>query len=216
MDFEKENEKMVEYLKRIGYLKSKKLEKALLAIPRHEFVPKGLKSLAYKDFPLSIGFNQTISQPSTVVIMTELLDVKKGQRILEIGAGSGWQAAILSYLVGEKGMIYTVEIIKELCLFARKNLEKLGIKNVKIIHADGSQGLKEYAPYDRIIVTAACPKVLKVFVDQLKEGGKLVAPIGSLHLQKMTIVTKIKGEVKKEELPGYFVFVPLRGRHGFK
>lgn len=211
-----ENKKFVEYLKSTDHLKSKKLENALLAVPRHEFVPQNLQSFAYKDFPLSIGFSQTISQPSTVVIMTELLDVKPGEKILEIGTGSGWQSALLAMLVGQKGVVYTVEIIKDLCIMAQRNFEKLKIKNIKIFHRDGSLGLKEHAPFDKIIITAAAPRISQVFIRQLKIGGRLVAPLGSAFMQKMVVIKKTKQGVKKEEFPGYFAFVPLVGKGGFR
>lgn len=215
LEMRNENKKFIEYLKQTGHLKSKKLEKTLLAMPRHEFVPQGLRTLAYKDFPLSIGFNQTISQPSTVVIMTELLEVKSGERILEIGTGSGWQAVLLAKLAGAKGKVYTIEIIKELCIFAKKNIEKMKIKNVFVFHRDGSLGLKEYAPFDKIIVTAACQSIPEVLIRQLKVNGRLVAPVGSSFMQKMVVVKKTKKGLEKQESPGYFVFVPLVGKGGF-
>ncbi len=125
---------------------------------RHSFVPDEIIEMSYEDMPLSIGHDQTISQPSTVVVMTEALDVKPGHKVLEIGTGSGWQAAILSNLVVSSGMVYTIEILPELAEFARKNLVKQKILNVKLVCGDGSVGLEKYAPYDRIVVTAACPK----------------------------------------------------------
>ena len=214
MDFKAENEKLIEYIKSLKYLKSKQIEDALRKIPRDLFVPKDIIHLAYRDTPLSIGRNQTISQPSTVVAMTEALDVKKGQKILEIGTGSGWQAAILSYLVGEKGFVYTVEVIKELAEFAEKNIKKFGIKNIKVLVKDGSLGLKEEAPFDRIIVTAAAPDVPKPYLDQLKVNGIIVIPVGNLYLQEMLIVKKLKNKVEKKSI-GNFMFVPLVGRYGF-
>ncbi len=214
-EMQEENRKFIEYLKSTGYLKSERLEKALLAVPRNEFVPKNLRYLAYRDFPLSIGFNQTVSQPSTVVIMTELLDVKSGDKVLEIGTGSGWQSALLAKLAG-KGEVYTVEIIKDLCIFAKSNMDRLGIKNVKIFHRDGSLGLKEYAPFDKIIITAAAPKISQVFLRQLKTGGRLVAPVGTAAMQKMVVVKRTSAGTEREEFPGYFAFVPLVGRGGFR
>ena len=166
MDLEQEKEKLIKYIKSLGYLKSKKLEDALRNVPRHLFIPKKIEYMAYRDTPLSIGHNQTISQPSTVVIMTESLDVKEGQKILEIGTGSGWQSALLSYLVGEKGFVYTIEIVSELVEFAKSNFKKLKVKNVKVFEKDGSLGLKEHAPFDRIIVTAASPDVPKPYLNQ--------------------------------------------------
>jgi len=210
-----ENEKLIEGIKCLDYLKSKSIEDALRKYKREFFVPASLKHLAYRDFPISIGFNQTISQPSTVVAMTEALEVEKGQKILEIGSGSGWQAAILRYLVGDKGKIYTIEIIKELAEFSKKNLEKIGIKNVEVIEGDGSIGLKEKAPFDRIIITAACPDIPKPLLDQLKEGGIMVIPVGNIYLQEMYVVKKLKGKLEKKSI-GSFMFVPLVGKYGFK
>lgn len=215
MDLDEEKEKLIDYIKEIGYLKSKKLEDALRNIPRHLFVPKGIEHLAYRDTPLSIGHNQTISQPSTVVIMTESLDVKEGQKILEIGTGSGWQSAILSYLVGKKGFVYTIEIIPELVEYARSNLKKLNINNVEVFKKDGSLGLKEYELFDRIIVTAACPDVPEHLLKQLKVDGIMIAPIGDIYLQEMFIIKKLKNKIEKRSI-GKFMFVPLIGKYGFK
>ncbi len=215
MDFEAEKEKLIKYIKSIGYLKSKEIEDALRKIPRHLFVPKHLRYLAYRDTPLSIGYNQTISQPSTVVAMTEALEVKKGQKILEIGTGSGWQSSILSYLVGKNGFVYTIEVIEELAEFAKRNIKNLGIKNIKIFIKDGSLGLKEKAPFDRIIVTAAAPDVPKPYLKQLKLGGILVIPVGNLYLQKMYVIKKLKDGIEKKDI-GNFMFVPLIGKYGFK
>jgi len=215
MDFEGENEKLIEHIKSVGYLKSKEVEEALRKNPRHLFVPEKMRYLAYRDTPMSIGHNQTISQPSTVVVMTEALNVKKGQKVLEIGTGSGWQAALLSYLVGEKGFVYSIEFIKELAEFAKSNIKKVGIKNIKIFIKDGSLGLKEKAPVDRIIVTAASPDVPHPYLDQLKLNGILVIPVGSLYLQKMYVIKKLKKGFEREYI-GNFMFVPLVGKYGFK
>ncbi len=209
------NKKLVEYLKSVGVIKSEKVEKAFLETPRHLFVPKNLIPHAYQDVPLPIGAGQTISQPTTVAIMTELLDVKEGNKVLEIGTGSGWQAAILSRLVGT-GKVYTIERLKSLCETAKNNLKKLDIKNVEVVCKDGSDGLKEKAPFDRIIVTAAVPKIPSILLQQLKIGGKLVAPVGSLVGQKMVLVEKKRGEIRAEQIPDVFRFVPLRGKYGFK
>jgi protein-L-isoaspartate(D-aspartate) O-methyltransferase len=207
-----ENEKLIEHIRSIGYLKSKRIENALRDAPRELFVPDSIRQLAYRDAPLHIGKNQTISQPSTVVAMTEALDVKEGQKILEIGTGSGWQSAILAKLVGDKGMVYTVEIIGDLVKMARENLKKLDIKNIKVIKGDGSMGMEKYAPYDRIVVTAGSPEIPKPLLRQLKKDGIMVIPVGNMYLQKMHVVNK---SGKKKDI-GNFMFVPLRGKHGFK
>jgi protein-L-isoaspartate(D-aspartate) O-methyltransferase len=157
---------------------------------------------------------QTISQPSVVAKMTDLLDVKNDSKILEIGCGSGWQSAILSKLaIG--GSVYSVEIVPEIIEFAKRNHQKAGIKNVEIIQGDGTLGLSEQSPFDRIIVTAACKTIPPPLIEQLKEGGLLVAPVGDYYLQDMVTAKKtgqgIK-EIKRE--PGY-IFAPLIGKYGF-
>ncbi|MFH1473920.1 MAG: protein-L-isoaspartate(D-aspartate) O-methyltransferase [Candidatus Aenigmatarchaeota archaeon] len=210
-----ENERLIKHIKGLGRLKSREVEDALRKVKREFFVPDDMKYLAYRDSPLYIGSDQTISEPSTVVVMTEALDIKEGQKILEIGTGSGWQAAILAELVGDKGIVYTVEIIKELADFAKQNMEKLKIKNVKVLKGDGSLGLKKYAPYDRIVVTAGSPEIPKELLSQLKPNGIMVIPVGNLYLQRMYVVRKIKGGIEKKGI-GSFMFVPLTGKHGFK
>ena len=215
MVYEVQSERLITHMKGIGRLKSKDIEESLRNIKRHNFVPEKAHDMAYEDMPLSIGKDQTISQPSTVVVMTEALDVKLGDNILEIGTGSGWQAAILARLTGSTGKVYTVEIIPELAESARKNLTKQKSLNVKLICGDGSIGLEKYAPYDRIIVTAACPEIPKPLLEQLKVGGIMVIPVGNVYLQKMNIVKKTEKGIEKEEI-GSFMFVPLRGKLGFK
>jgi len=163
---------------------------------------------------LPIGYEQTISQPTTVLIMTEALELKKGQKVLEVGAGSGYQAALIGNLVGAKGKVITTEIIPELAKFAKANLKKAKIKNAFVVEYDGSQGYGKEAPYDRIIVTAACPEIPKPLVDQLKEGGIIIAPVGSFLGQKMVKGTKRKGGLETYSL-GDFVFVPLKGKYGY-
>ena len=210
-----ENEALIKHIKSLGYLKSKKMEDALREIRREFFVPDAMKYLAYRDTPLYIGSNQTISQPSTVVVMTEALDVKESQKVLEIGTGSGWQSAILGKLVGDKGMVYSIEIIEDLVKVAKENLKKVKIDNVKVIKGDGSMGLKKYAPYDRIVVTAGSPDIPKDLIKQLKPNGILVIPVGNLYLQNMYVVKKAKDGIEKKSI-GSFMFVPLTGKYGFK
>ena len=164
---------------------------------------------AYIDEPLPILAGQTISQPTTVAIMTQALEPKKGQKILEIGTGSGYQAGLLSKIVGTKGKVYTVERIPELHKFAKKHLKDF--RNVKVILADGSIGYKKKALYDRIIVTAASPSVPKPLFEQLKERGIMILPTR----QRLVKVKKVKGNKIEEDL-GSFVFVPLIGEFGFK
>ncbi len=210
-----DNRKLIWALKQKGHLRSKAIEQALVDLPRDKFVPANVKRFAHEDIPLSIGKRQTISQPTTVVIMTEALDIKKTDKILEIGTGSGWQGAILAKLT--KKNVYSIERIPELVKFAKSNLEQFpNIKNLKIIEGDGSKGLKKYAPFDKIIVTAASPEIPKPLIDQLKTGGKIVIPIGDYYSQKMIVGTKkTKTNMIKKSI-GYFTFVPLMGKYGFK
>jgi protein-L-isoaspartate(D-aspartate) O-methyltransferase len=147
--------------------------------------------------------------------MTEALGLKEGDSVLEIGTGSGWQSAILSHLVGEKGHVYSIEILEELAEFARQNLNRVGIKNVDVFTGDGSLGMKDKAPFDKIIVTAASPEIPKPLLEQLKVGGTMVLPIGNLYLQEMYVVRKLKNKVEKNSI-GSFMFVPLVGKYGFK
>ena len=215
MSFESDNERLIERLKGYGDIKSKLIENAFRNTPRHIFVPESLQHDAYKDVPLGIGNMQTISQPTTVAVMTEALQVKPGQKILEIGTGSGWQATILSRLIGKKGRIYSIERIKELAHFANRNIEKLKIKNIHISVGDGSVGLKTHAPFDRIIVTAACAEIPEPLLHQLKSGGVMVIPLGNREYQEIYVIKKLKRGMKKLSL-GYFAFVPLIGKYGFK
>jgi len=216
MDWKESNENLIKWIKTSGLLRSESVEKAFRAVPRHLFVPKRLEEHAYIDEPLSIGEGQTISQPSTVVAMTEALDVKAGQRVLEIGTGSGWQAAILAKIVGKEGFVWTVERSNSLSRSAKQNLDNVGAKNVKTIVGDGSLGLKEGAPYDRIIVTAACPDIPAPLLEQLKVGGKIIIPIGDLYTQQMFLIEKVReGSINRKSLGG-FRFVPLVGKHGFQ
>lgn len=210
-----ENEELIEHIKSMGYLRSKIIEQALRKYRRENFVPEHLRREAYRDFPISIGYGQTISQPSTVVAMTEALRAKSGNKVLEVGTGSGWQSAILSCVVGEKGFVYTTEVVKELAEFARSNLKRLGVSNVEVLVLDGSEGLKEEAPFDSIIVTAASPYIPKPLIDQLNVDGTMVIPVGNLYLQDMIVVKKLKTGVKKKSI-GSFMFVPLVGKYGFK
>ncbi len=198
---------LIEMMKNTGFLTDAKVESAIRQIPRHNFIPESLKHRAYENAPISLMKKQTISQPSVVSRMTEWLDLKEGQKVLEIGSGSGWQSAILAKIV-DSGKIFTVERHAKLASFAKKNLEKLGIKNVKIIHGDGSLGIPEESPFDRIIITAACKKVPDALLDQLALDGLLIAPVGE-DIQSLILLRKTpKGIVEIKNQKGY-VFVPL-------
>ncbi|HIG96780.1 MAG TPA: protein-L-isoaspartate(D-aspartate) O-methyltransferase [Candidatus Aenigmarchaeota archaeon] len=187
-------------------LKTKAVIDAFNKVPREDFVPAEYKKHAYTNEPLPIGHGQTISQPLTVAVMTELLEAKKGHKILEVGTGSGYQAAILSEIVGTGGKIITTEIIPELFEFAKKNLARY--KNVNVLNIDGSLGYP--GKYDRIIVAASAPSVPKPLIEQLKEGGRLVIPVED----RMMLIEK-NGKIK-ETFIGYYAFVPLTGKHGHR
>ena len=203
---------MVEYQLRRRGIKDERVLQAFLKVPRHKFVRPQDIWHAYEDYPLSIGYGQTISQPYMVAIMTELLELKGDERVLEIGTGSGYQAAILAELAKE---VFTIERIPELAKKAEKVLQELGYNNVKVVVGDGSKGLPEFAPYDGIIVTAAAPKPPQPLLEQLKDGGRLVIPVGSRKLQDLLCITRIGNEFKTENF-GPCLFVPLIGEEGWK
>ncbi len=195
-----------------AFVKDQRVLDAFKKVKREDFILKNYKKMAYEDIPLPIGWGATISQPTTVVIMTEALEVHEGQKILEIGTGSGYQAALLSLLT-KNGKIFTTEIIRELAEYAKSNLKKY--TNVEIIETDGSQGYQREAPYDRIIFTVAIPKIEQHILDQLKDPGILLAPVGNKETQELIKIKKQDLQIKKEFL-GYFQFVPLKGKYGFK
>lgn len=213
MERHDEKIRLVERLKRYGYIRSKEVEDAMLSIRREDFVPPSVRRYAYDDTPLEIGFGQTISAPHMVAMMCEELELKKGLKILEIGAGSGYHAAVISRIIGEEGKVYSIERIAELAEFARKNLEKAGIKNVEVIEGDGSLGLPEYAPYDRILVTCSAPDIPEPLIEQLKEGGIILIPVGRTFSVLIKGIKKGK-RLEKKEICGC-AFVPLIGKYGF-
>lgn len=197
-----------------NYNFDKKIISAFRAIPREKFVLKKHKKEAYVDMALPILLGQTISQPTTIMIMLGALEVKRGEKVLEVGTGSGYQTALLSKLVGPKGEVVSLEVVPELIDFAKKNLRKIDLdKNIKIIRTDGTKGYEKFAEYDKIIVAAASPKLNPVLLSQLKREGVMVLPIGQIHNQKLQKVTKSR-DLRIENL-GDFLFVPLRGERGY-
>ncbi len=189
-------------------VKDRKVFDAMLKIPRHRFVDESLRNKAYNDHPLPIGEGQTISQPYVVALMTEALKLKPDDRVLEIGTGSGYQAAILAEIVKE---VYTIEIRKNLADKAERLLNEIGYKNIKIKYADGYFGWTEYAPFDAIIVTASANHIPPPLIKQLKEGGRLIIPLGStLYYQTLTLAAKKGGELEVEQMGGV-AFVPMTG-----
>ncbi len=212
MDHRKKQLEMIDEIKAMG-IKDKVVLEAMQTIPRHIFVPDKLRQYAYVNDPLPIGYGQTISQPYTIAFMLEALQLTKNMKVLEIGTGSGYNAALLGYIVGDKGKVISVEIIEELAEFAKKNLSRLNLQNVKVVVSDGSLGYPEEAPYDRIIITAAAPSLESLPVDQLADQGIMVAPVGSA-MQEMYRITKKNAKLEIESL-GFFRFVPLTGAKGF-
>src|SRR5439155_26733555 len=183
--------------------------RAMRATPRHLFVPVALQSQAYEDHPLPIGHSATISQPYVVAWMTELLQPAKTDRVLEIGTGSGYQAAVLSRLAGS---VYTIEIVPELARSAIKRLAGLGHRNVIVREGDGYQGWAEKAPFERIILTAAPKEIPQALLDQLTPGGRLVAPVGSGLGQTLRVVDKDRKGALHSRSVGSVVFVPMTPR----
>ena len=177
-------------------------------IPRHLFVDEHVRDRAYGDHPLPIGEGQTISQPYVVALMTEALQLKPTDRVLEIGTGSGYQAAVLAGIVKE---VYTIEIRKSLAAQAEKRLKDLGYTNVKVKYADGYFGWEEFAPFDAIIITASANHIPPPLIRQLKEGGRLILPLGStVYYQTLTLATKRKGDLDVQQM-GAVAFVPMIG-----
>jgi len=185
---------------------------AVHEIPRHTFVPERETRWAYIDAPIPVGWGQTISQPYIVALMTEALELQGQEKVLEIGTGSGYQAAILSRLAAR---VYSIERIEGLACRAKETLDELGIFNVTVTHGNGSIGLPEEAPYDAIIVTAAAPDIPKPLIEQLADGGRLVLPVGERDSQTLTKITKTGQTIQRANL-GLCVFVPLIGREGWE
>lgn len=193
-------------------IKDERVIEAFKNVPRHKFVPQEYLKSSYGDFPLPIGENQTISQPYIVALMTQVLEIKNTDKILEIGSGSGYQTAILASLAK---IVYSVERIELLAKRAEKTLGELGFKNFKIKIDDGTLGWKEFEPYDKIIVTAAAPYLPKTLCEQLNIGGKIVMPISDGFGQTLTLFTKEKDKLRDQNICGC-TFVPLIGQYGYK
>jgi len=205
-DYKTMREGMVETQIRARGVKDPRVLAAMLEVERHLFVPKDLHPTAYSDQPLPIGEGQTISQPYIVALMTELLDLKGGEKVLEVGTGSGYQAAILAELAKE---VYTIEIVEKLATSAEKLLLDLGYKNIKVRAGDGYLGWPEAAPFDAIIVTCAPDHIPRPLVDQLKEGGRMVIPVGELT-QELRKIVKRGGRLETTNVSPV-IFVPMTG-----
>lgn len=185
---------------------------AMRKIPRHLFIPGKTLENAYGDYPLPVGERQTISQPYMVALMTQSLELTGREKVLEIGTGSGYQAAILAEIAKE---VYSVERFETLAQDARLLLDGLGYKNIRITVRDGTEGWNEFAPYDGIIVTAGAPSIPEPLVEQLAEGGRMVIPVGGAFSQELTLIRKTNGETSKEYICGC-TFVPLVGKYGWQ
>ncbi|HPD60975.1 MAG TPA: protein-L-isoaspartate(D-aspartate) O-methyltransferase [Thermodesulfobacteriota bacterium] len=212
MDWEEQREQMVKHQLILRGIKDKRVLEAMRKVPRHFFVPENLRESAYHDGPLSIGEGQTISQPYMVALMTECLGLKGGEKVLEIGTGSGYQTAILAELAKH---VYTIERVPILLEKAQQVLAHLGYTNIKFKLGDGTYGWQEESPFDGIIVTAGAPDISPVLVAQLNDGGVLVIPVGSRYSQSLYKVTK-RGDTIEKEICTLCVFVPLIGKYGWK
>lgn len=206
-------ERMVEAQLRGRDIVDERVLEAMGTVPRHLFVPADMRQRAYADGPVRLDQGQTISQPYIVALMAQLLELKGGETVLEIGTGSGYQAAILSVLAAR---VYSLERIPELASQAEKRLSKLGYDNVEVLEGDGSNGLPEHAPYAAIVVTAAAPKPPEPLKEQLAPEGRLVVPVGSQDGQMLERWRKGKGGALSQERIAPVAFVPLLGEHGWK
>ena len=218
INLKKEREEVVKHLEAIGYIKDERIKRAMLKVKRELFVLPEYKQDAYVDTPLPIPGGQTISAPHMHAIFMSALKLQSGDKVLEIGAGSGILLAYMKEVVGIKGKVIGIEIVPEAYEFAKQNLKKTGYdKKVKLILGDGSNGLPKEAPFDKIVSGASAPEVPKPWIDQLKPGGILVTPVGGLSAgQDLIYVEKTKeGKIVKKNLGGV-VFVPLTGKYGYK
>ncbi|MFC1645645.1 protein-L-isoaspartate(D-aspartate) O-methyltransferase [Candidatus Omnitrophota bacterium] len=212
LDFDSLRQEMVDKQLIPRGISDKKVIEVFKITPRHKFVPREFQKSSYGDFPLPIGENQTISQPYIVALMTQALEVKDIDKVLEIGTGSGYQTAILASLAKK---VYSIERKEALAKNAERLLSELGYKNITIKIGDGTLGLEEFAPYDKIIVTAAAPSLPNALITQLSVEGKIVIPVSAGLGQMLTLFTREKDSLKRKELSGC-TFVPLVGKNGYK
>jgi protein-L-isoaspartate(D-aspartate) O-methyltransferase len=216
-EFTEERRKKVEWLIQQGLLRSEQIIRAMLKVPREEFTLEMYRDYAYLEVPLPIpGQEATISCPHSYPLFYEALELKIGDKFLEIGAGSGYGAAIAREIVGSKGKVITIEIDRKTYEFAVSNLQKLGYEDILIILGNGTLGYPAEAPYDKICITAACPRIPPPLIDQLKIGGKLVAPVGHPNYPQDLILLekKLDGRIEISSIEKV-LYVPLKGKHGF-
>lgn len=190
--------------------------KAFQEIKREYFISESLMNSAYEDVPLPLIRGKTISQPTTVMMMTHALELEPGEKVFEIGTGSGYQSAIIAKIVSPKGKVITTEVVPELVYFAKQNLRKAGINNVFVFEDDGSNGMTSEAPFDKIIITAACKEFPKPLLEQLKPEGIIVGPVGDKNEQEMVKGIKDKNGHLELEFLGQFLFTPMYGKYGFE
>ena len=209
--FERDRWAMVENQLRRRGIHDEKLLQVMAEVPRHEFIPEAYRKDAYEDRPVPIGEEQTISQPYIVAAMISALQITTESKVLEVGTGTGYQAAILSRLAAQ---VFTVERHSTLAAEAQRVFQRLGYSNITVILGDGGRGLPEYAPYDRVIVAAAAPTIPEPLLLQLDEGGRMIIPVGSPDIQVLRLVRKSQGEFFTSDLEGCR-FVPLLGEGGF-
>lgn len=213
VDFEEEKKRLIHSLRVHHPEISDNVLDAIEKVPRHLFVHEKERRYAYSDHPLTIHYGQTISAPHMVAIMCNILDLSPGHTVLEVGGGCGYHAAVMAELIRPGGHVYSIERIAELAEFAQENLRSLGYNDVTIMVGDGSKGLIERSPFDRISVACSAPEIPHVLVEQLTVGGKMVIPVGG-YVQELYLVTRTNGIIKEPK--GGVVFVPLVGKYGFK
>jgi len=211
-DWEAQRLQMVEQQLRRRGIRDERVLEAMAKIPREQFVPEKVRPWAYADEPLSIGYGQTVSQPYMTALMAQALELKGTEKVLEVGTGCGYAAAVLAHLAAK---VVTIEIVRELADMARRNLEAVGLaEKVMVVTGDGSRGYPDMAPYDAISVAAAAPNIPPALVDQLNDPGRLVIPVGSLSEQELVVLTKSGGKTKTR-VAALCRFVPLRGGEGW-
>lgn len=210
----KEREAKVKWLIKKGLLKSERIKQALLKVPREEFIPTQYRDYAYEEVPLPLpGKNATISCPHSYPLFYEPLGLDKGHRFLEIGLGSGYGTAVAREVVGKEGLVVAIEIDPLTFTFAKHNLEKAGYKDVVLVNQDGGLGFAELQPYDRIAITAACTEIPQPLIEQLKEGGRVIAPVIEQGIQNLVVVEKTSSGLERQVICEV-LYVNLRGVYG--